>query len=86
MGAASTDVSALWHWAAQESAGVGGCCPSRSAADQIESAAAALLLLYGAAAPWPTYAASFLFAKHTDAQLWVRLGASLGTILNSKLN
>ena len=44
-------------------------------------AVAALVLAYGACSPWTTYAVSFAFVKHTDAQVWVRIGTLLGTMV-----
>ena len=46
-------------------------------------AAAVLLLLsvYGLASPWPAYAISFAFSKAANAQLWTRLGYTLGTLV-----
>ena len=44
------------------------------------AAVAVILLLFGVATPLPAYAFSFLFEKHTDAQLWTRVLGMLITL------
>jgi ABC-type multidrug transport system ATPase subunit len=44
-------------------------------------AIAFLLLFYGLSVPGPTYVLSFLFDRHPDAQMWIRLGYSGLTVI-----
>lgn len=44
-------------------------------------AIAFLLLFYGLSVPGPTYLLSFMFDRHPDAQMWVRLGYSGLTVI-----
>ncbi|RYY36269.1 ATP-binding cassette domain-containing protein, partial [archaeon] len=48
---------------------------------QAGGAVVLLLLLFGIAIPGPTYALSFLFKRHAEAQMWIRLGFTAATVV-----